>query len=151
MIYLDCMKMCEDFAPDVVSKRTGCCLTTKHRLTLPFAPKATWLSFPTHPSFLFPRLKIKLKGRHFYTIAVIVTESQALLNTLTEHDFQDEFKNWQKCWEPCIPAEGNCFQGDGGRYAQVNFSPVGSTSPGNYGYLPSVQLLLDQMANLLFP
>jgi hypothetical protein len=44
-----------------------------------------------HPSYfsLFPRLKIKLKGRHFDTVEVIEAESQAVLNTLTEYDFQD--------------------------------------------------------------
>jgi hypothetical protein len=34
-----------------------------------------------------------MKGRHFDTIEVIETKSQAVLNTLTEHDFKDEFKN----------------------------------------------------------
>jgi hypothetical protein len=38
-------------------------------------------------------LKIKLKGRHFDTIEMIEAESQALLNTPTEHGFQDAFKN----------------------------------------------------------
>jgi hypothetical protein len=38
-------------------------------------------------------LKIKLKVRHFDTIEVIETESQTVLNILTEHDFQDAFKN----------------------------------------------------------
>jgi hypothetical protein len=42
--------------------------------------------------FLFPRLKIKLKGHHFDTIEVIESESQAVLNTLTERDFQDALK-----------------------------------------------------------
>jgi hypothetical protein len=37
-------------------------------------------------------LKIKLKGLHFDTLEVIEAESQAMLNTLTEHDFQDAFK-----------------------------------------------------------
>jgi hypothetical protein len=48
-----------------------------------------------HPSYLslFPRLKIKRKGRHFDTTEVIEVESQAVLNTLTEQDFQDAFKN----------------------------------------------------------
>jgi hypothetical protein len=41
----------------------------------------------------FPRLKIKLKGRQFDTIDVIEADSQAVLNTLTEHNFQDAFKN----------------------------------------------------------
>jgi hypothetical protein len=40
---------------------------------------------------------MNLKGRHFDTIEVIEAESQAVLKTLTEHDFQDAFKNWQKC------------------------------------------------------
>jgi inactivated superfamily I helicase len=37
-------------------------------------------------------LKIKLKSRHFDTIEVIEAESQAVLNTLAEHDLQDAFK-----------------------------------------------------------
>jgi hypothetical protein len=36
-------------------------------------------------------LKIKLKGRHIDTIEVIESESQTVLNTLAEHDFQDTF------------------------------------------------------------
>jgi hypothetical protein len=46
-----------------------------------------------HPPylFIFPRLKTKLKGRHFDTTEVIEAVSQAVLNTLTEHDFQDTF------------------------------------------------------------
>jgi hypothetical protein len=42
---------------------------------------------------LFTRLKIKLKGRHFDTIEAIKAKPQAVLNTLTEPDFQDAFKN----------------------------------------------------------
>jgi hypothetical protein len=37
-------------------------------------------------------LKIKLKSRHFNTTVVIKAELQAVLNTLTEHGFQDAFK-----------------------------------------------------------
>jgi hypothetical protein len=37
-------------------------------------------------------LKIKLKVRHFVTTEVIEAESQAVLDTLTEHAFQDAFK-----------------------------------------------------------
>jgi hypothetical protein len=47
---------------------------------------------PTHPTFLFPRLKIKLKGRQLDTTEVVEAELQAELSTLTEHDFQDAFK-----------------------------------------------------------
>jgi hypothetical protein len=48
--------------------------------------------FKTDPTFLFPKLKIKLKGHHFDTFEVIKAESQVVLNTLGEHDFQDAFK-----------------------------------------------------------
>jgi hypothetical protein len=37
-VYGDCMKVCEDFAPNFDDKRTGCCITAMHRLTLPFSP-----------------------------------------------------------------------------------------------------------------
>jgi hypothetical protein len=47
-------------------------------------------------------LKIKLKGRHFDTIELIEAESQAVLNTLTEHDFKDAFKNGRS------PGNGAC-------------------------------------------
>jgi hypothetical protein len=60
-------------------------------------------------------MKIKLKGRHFDTIEGIEAESQAVLNTFTEHNFQDAFKKWHKRWERCIGAGGNYFEGDGGQ------------------------------------
>jgi hypothetical protein len=71
------------------------------------------LTWPTATS-LFPRLQIKLKGRHFDTIEVIEAESQAVPNTLSEHDLQDEFKICQRRWELCIRAEGDCFEVDCG-------------------------------------
>jgi hypothetical protein len=36
--YGDCVKMCEDFTPNFHDKRTGCCITTMHRLTLLLPP-----------------------------------------------------------------------------------------------------------------
>jgi hypothetical protein len=35
--YGDCVKMCKDFAANFADKRTGCCITTTHRLTLAIA------------------------------------------------------------------------------------------------------------------
>jgi hypothetical protein len=60
-------------------------------------------------------LKIKLKGRHFDTIETVEAEPQAVLNGLTDHDFQDAFKKWQKGWGQCRGADGDCFEADGGR------------------------------------
>jgi hypothetical protein len=63
---------------------------------------------------LFPQLKLKLKGHHFDKTEVIEAESQAVLNTATEHHFQDTFeKKWQKHWELCVCAEGDYFKVDG--------------------------------------
>jgi hypothetical protein len=52
---------------------------------------------------------------HSETVEVIEAESQVMLNTLTEHGFQDAFKRWQKCWEWCICVKGNYFEGYGGQ------------------------------------
>jgi hypothetical protein len=77
---------CEDIAPNFGYRRTGYCVTTMHHLTLPDPPYFS----------LCPRLKIRVKGRHFDTPEVIVVELQAALGTLTEHYFQNAFKKWQK-------------------------------------------------------
>jgi len=39
--------------------------------------------------FLFPKLKVKLKGRRFQMLDEIQAQSQAVLNTLRENDFQE--------------------------------------------------------------
>jgi hypothetical protein len=79
--------------PEIGYKRTGCRITTTRRLTLripttEFLTKDN-LTVVSHQLYfpLFPRLKIKPKGRHFDTSEVIAAESQAVLNT--EHDFLD--------------------------------------------------------------
>jgi hypothetical protein len=61
--------------------------------------------------FLFPKMKLKLKGRQFDTIEEIQAESHS--NTLTEKDFQEAFQKWS-WWYQCLHAGGNYFKGDGG-------------------------------------
>jgi hypothetical protein len=46
---------------------------------------------------------------------VIEVESQAVLNTITKHNFQDAFKKLQKRWEWRICVKGDYFEGDGGQ------------------------------------
>jgi hypothetical protein len=43
-------------------------------------------------------LKIKLNGCYFDISGVMEAESQAMMNTLTEQDFQDAFKNGNKAY-----------------------------------------------------
>jgi len=62
--------------------------------------------------FLFPKLKMKLKGRRFQTLEEIQAESQVVLYTLRENDYQECFKNWQRRWDRCQAPEGDYFEGD---------------------------------------
>jgi hypothetical protein len=41
---------------------------------------------------LFPKIKLKLKGRRFDTIEELHTESQRMFDTLTEKEFQKAFQ-----------------------------------------------------------
>jgi hypothetical protein len=65
--------------------------------------------------FLFPEMKLKLKGRRFDTIEEIQADSQRVLDTLTEKDFQEASEKWRRCWGRCLHVGGNYFEGDGGR------------------------------------
>jgi hypothetical protein len=65
--------------------------------------------------FLFIKMKLKLKGRRFDTTEEIQAQSQGVLDTLTEKDFQDAFQKWRRQWDRCLHAGGNYFESDGGR------------------------------------
>ena len=65
--------------------------------------------------FRLPKMKLKLKGRRFDTIEEIQAETQKVLDTLTEKDFQKAFQKWRRRWDRCLHAGGNHFEGDGGR------------------------------------
>jgi len=63
-------------------------------------------------SYLFPKLKSKLKGQHFGTmenIQKIITDE---LNTLTENDFQYCYDQWKIRWNHCVTSQGSYFEGD---------------------------------------
>jgi hypothetical protein len=65
--------------------------------------------------FLFPKMKLKLKGRRFNTTEDIQAESQKVLGTVTEKDFEEAFQKWRRRWEENLYAGGNYFEVDGGR------------------------------------
>jgi hypothetical protein len=60
-------------------------------------------------------MKLKLKGRRFDTIEEIQVESQRVLDSLTEKDFQEAFQEWRRRWDQCLHAGRNYVEGDGGR------------------------------------
>jgi hypothetical protein len=45
---------------------------------------------------LFPKMKTKLKGRHFETVSAIQRESQAVLDSIKENDFHGASEAWKK-------------------------------------------------------
>jgi hypothetical protein len=54
---------------------------------------------------LFPKLKMKLKGRHF--------ESHAVLDSIKENYLHGAFEAWKKTMDHCVLSQGNYFEGDG--------------------------------------
>jgi len=83
---------------------------------------------------LFPKLKLRMKGRTFDTTEEIQEESQWVLDTFPKRDFQGCFQAWQKRWDRCIRAmrstlkviEEFNIQGK-----QTSFYKYG---PGTFGY-----------------
>jgi hypothetical protein len=65
--------------------------------------------------FLFPKMKLKLKGRWFDTIEEIQGEWQRVLDSLTEKDFQYAFQKWRRWRDWCLHVGGNYFESDGDR------------------------------------
>jgi hypothetical protein len=57
----------------------------------PYSPDLATCDF-----FLFPNLKLKLKGRRFDAIQEIQAESQRVLDTLTEIYFQQAFQTMEE-------------------------------------------------------
>jgi hypothetical protein len=84
--------------PNSDGERTGCCIMTTHRLPPPFFTRESLtknnMSSPSHPT------------HHFDTTEVIKAELLAIMNTMTEHNFQDTFKKWHKGWEWYICVKG---------------------------------------------
>jgi hypothetical protein len=73
------------------------------------------LDLAPYEFFLFPKMKLRLKGRRFDTIEEIQTELPRVLDTLIENDFQEAFQKWRRRYDRCLRAGGNYFKGDGGR------------------------------------
>jgi hypothetical protein len=64
--------------------------------------------------FLYPKMKLKLKGRLFDTNE-IQAKLQRVFDTLIVQDFQEAFQKWRRQWDLCLQAGGNYFEGDGSR------------------------------------
>ena len=72
------------------------------RYSLDLAPYDIWL---------FPKVKMTMKGKSFESIQDIEAAMTAQLKTLTKEDFQYCFRKWQERWDKCVRSEGDCFEG----------------------------------------
>jgi hypothetical protein len=72
---------------------------------LHYSPNVTSCDFA-----LFPKLKMKLKGRRFETVSDIQRKPQAVLDSMKENDFHGTFEVWRKRWDPYIRSQGDYFE-----------------------------------------
>jgi hypothetical protein len=63
---------------------------------LPYSPDLAPFDFT-----LFPKLKMKLKGR-FVTVSDIQRELQAALKSIKENYFHSASEAWKKRWDRCV-------------------------------------------------
>jgi hypothetical protein len=85
----------------------------------------------THPIFLFPGLKTKLKGRHLNRTEFIEAESLAVLNTLAKYDFQGEFKNGRSACNGAYARKGTSLRVVAARKPpKLVFDQMAATTPG---------------------
>ncbi len=62
--------------------------------------------------WLFPRLKIVMKGTHFASSELIKASVTRELKSLKEEEFAKCFRGWQDRMQKCIKSEGEYFEGD---------------------------------------
>jgi hypothetical protein len=62
--------------------------------------------------FLFPKLKIHLKGHHFGTVKYVQAAATRSLNNISSEDFLRCYEEWQQHWNRCIRPQGAYFEGD---------------------------------------
>jgi hypothetical protein len=62
--------------------------------------------------FLFPKLKIHLKGLHFGTAENIQATATRALNNVSSEDFLHCYEERQQCWNRRIRSQGAYYEGD---------------------------------------
>jgi len=122
----DCVMLCEENIPNCGDQVSGFCimtmlLPTQHWVCGSFSRKTGWQQLCTPPCspdlaprdfFLFPRMKIDLKGKHFQNVEEVREKMTEALKAITLQEFQNCFEQWKKRWDKCIDSQGEYFEGD---------------------------------------
>ncbi len=83
-------------------------LTTRGRHP-PYSPDLAPSNF-----FLFPKLKAKIRGHHYPTIADLQEAVDQALESFSTQDFEHCFDQLQERWEKCVLHGGHYFESDSG-------------------------------------
>ena len=62
--------------------------------------------------FLFPKLKLSLRGTRFQSVENIKKNFRQKLNSIPKNSFKKCFDDWIICWHKCIISLGAYFEGD---------------------------------------
>jgi histone-lysine N-methyltransferase SETMAR len=73
----------------------------------PYSPDLALSDF-----WLFPTLKMGLKGTRFATMEDIKSNAMAELRKIPKEAFHHCFQQWQDRWSKCVCAQGSYFEGD---------------------------------------
>jgi len=83
---------------------------TKHQVVQlrqpPYSPDVAPCDF-----WLFPTLKMPLKGHRFDDKETVETNATKALKAIPKTDFQDCFRKWKHRWERVIQSNGDYFEG----------------------------------------
>ena len=73
----------------------------------PYSPHVAPCDF-----WLFPKLKMPLKGTRFESREDIMRNAMEQLLTIPKTEFQKCFQQWQEHWQKCVHSQGAYFEGD---------------------------------------
>lgn len=99
-----------DNAPAHTSHLVRDYLTKNNVNTVPQAPYSPDMA--PCDFFLFPRLKLPLRGKRFETIEAIKENSQKELKAIPKSAYEKCFEDWKKRWNMCIACDGDYFEGN---------------------------------------
>jgi transposase len=97
-----------DNAPALTSLKTTEFVTNSNMVIVPYPHYSPDLA-PCDFGLLL-ELKMKLKGRRSETVSDVRRESQAVLDSIKENDFQSAFKECKKQWDRCIRSQGTILK-----------------------------------------
>ena len=86
---------------------------------LPYSPDLAPCDF-----FVFPKIKLVLKGTHFSDIDSIKKGATTELKKIPENAFQECFESWKKQMHKCLGVEGDYFEGRWLWYISIFFNKL---------------------------